>query len=124
MVSLKALRGGKEVTMKKARQYSQVISKASKNKQDLLSYADDLMISLDGVDMNTVDLSPLAEMVQHVRALDWVRHSLKGIINNAREGAVVESNDLEAAQQLLPTVNQLFTAYKDAVNGVNAVLNK
>jgi hypothetical protein len=110
--------------MKKARQYSQVISKASKNKQDLLSYADDLMISLDGVDMNIVDLGPLAEMITHVRALDWVRHSLKGIINNAREGAVVESNDLEAAQQLLPTVNQLFTAYKTAVNGVNAVLSK
>ena len=102
--------------MKKARQYSQVISKASKNKQDLLSCADHLMISLDGVDMNTVDLGPVAEMIQHVRALDWVRHSLIALI---REG-----NDMEQAQALLPTVTELFTAYKTAVNGVNAVLNK
>jgi len=100
--------------MKKARQYSMVIRNASKNKQDLLSYADDLMISLDG-DID-VDLSPVAEMINHVRALDWVRHSLIAII---REG-----NDLEQAQALLPTVTELFTAYKNAVNGVNAVLNK
>ncbi len=102
--------------IKKQRQYSMVVREASKNKQDLLSYADDLMISLDGVDMNTVDLSPVAEMIKHVRALDWVRHSLIAII---REG-----NDLEQAQALLPTVTELFTAYKTAVNGVNAVLSK
>jgi len=100
--------------MKKARQYSMVVRNASKNKQDLLAYADDLMISLDG-DID-VDLSPVAEMINHVRALDWVRHSLIAII---REG-----NDLEQAQALLPTVTELFTAYKNAVNGVNAVLNK
>ena len=98
--------------MKKQRQYSMVVREASKNKQSLLAYADDLMISLDG----DVDLSPVAEMIKHVRALDWVRHSLIALI---REG-----NDLEQAQALLPTVNQLFTAYKDAVNGVNAVLSK
>ena len=102
--------------MKKARQYSEVIREASKNKQDLLSCADHLMVSLDGVDLNTVDLRPLGEMIKHVRALDWVRHSLTALI---REG-----NDLEQAQALLPTVNQLFTAYKNAVNGVNAVLSK
>lgn len=98
--------------IKKQRQYSMVVREASKNKQSLLAYADDLMISLDG----DVDLSPVAEMIKHVRALDWVRHSLIAII---REG-----NDLEQAQALLPTVTELFTAYKTAVNGVNAVLSK
>lgn len=98
--------------IKKQRQYSMVVREASKNKQSLLAYADDLMISLDG----DVDLSPVAEMIKHVRALDWVRHSLIAII---REG-----NDLEQAQALLPTVTELFTAYKTAVNGINAVLSK
>lgn len=102
--------------MKKQRQYSMVVREASKNKQSLLAYADDLMISLDNYIYMDVDLSPVAEMIKHVRALDWVRHSLISLI---REG-----NDLEQAQALLPTVNQLFTAYKDAVNGVNAVLSK
>ncbi|CAB4154362.1 hypothetical protein UFOVP629_93 [uncultured Caudovirales phage] len=100
--------------MKKERQYSMVVRNASKNKQSLLAYADDLMISLDG-DID-VDLSPVAEMIKHVRALDWVRHSLISLI---REG-----NDLEQAQALLPTVTELFTAYKNAVSGVNAVLSK
>ena len=98
--------------IKKQRQYSMVVREASKNKQSLLAYADDLMISLDG----DVDLSPVAEMIKHVRALDWVRHSLIAII---REG-----NELEQAQDLLPTVTELFTAYKTAVNGINAVLSK
>lgn len=101
--------------MKKERQYSMVVRKASKNKQSLLAYADDLMISLDG-EVGDIDLCPLAEMIDTIRALDWVRHSLIALI---REG-----NDLEQAKALLPTVNQLFTAYKDAVNGVNAVLSK
>ena len=102
--------------IKKQRQYSMVVRNASKNKQSLLEYAGDLMISLDGADVSAIDLGPVAEMIKHVRALDWVRHSLIALI---REG-----NDMEQAQALLPTVTELFTAYKTAVNGVNAVLSK
>lgn len=102
--------------MNKERQYAKIVRDASRDKQDLLTYAGELMISLDGVDMNTVDLSPLAEMITHVRALDWARHSLIALI--------AKGNDLDKAQALLPTVTELARAYKRAVSGVNAILSK
>jgi hypothetical protein len=110
--------------MKNERRYAKIVADASRNKKDLLEYADHLMISLDGTDLSAVDLGPVSEMIHHFRGLDKVRHKLKDIVNSAREGALVEANDLEQAQAMLPTVMQLFNAYKNAVNGVNAVLSK